>query len=257
MSASEESLPRTLPRLLVVDDDEPARRLLSTLLARQGFEVVEASDGVEALEWLEKAGSFVAMVLDLMMPRLDGRGVVEQVRTRYPDLPVVVCTAASPSAYAGLDSTVVRAVIRKPFEIDELITTVVTVAGKKPPSVKVLIVDDDFRARYVMRAFIGPAEISEAERGLDTFAIIRRSRPDVILLDLMLPDTSGEDLLRQLRTDPETTDIPVIVVTSRRLDEPGDREVLLRLASGIIYKGDLSRETLVTAVRGAVGQLPP
>lgn len=250
-----EQLPRTQPRLLVVDDDEPARRLITTLLVRQGFEIVEAGDGEEGIHHLGKSGPFAAIVLDLMMPRIDGRGVIAHIREHHPDLPVVVCTAAGPTAYHDLDGTIVRGVIRKPFDIDELTATISAVAGKRPPQVKVLIVDDDFRARYVMRAFMGPAEISEAERGGDTFALIRRSRPDVILLDLMLPDTPGEELLVQLRQDPETADIPVIVVTSRRLDEPADRAVLLRQASGIIYKGDLSRETLATAVRLAVSGL--
>lgn len=241
-----------LPRLLVVDDDEPARRLLTTLLSRQGFEIIEAVDGADAILQLDSNGPFAAVVLDLMMPRVTGRGVVDHIRAHHPELPVVVCTAAGPTAYTDLDGTIVRGVIRKPFDIEELIATVSALAGKKPAPVKVLIVDDDFRARYVMRAFMGPADISEAERGGDTFALIRRSRPDVILLDLMLPDTPGEDLLLQLREDPETASIPVIVVTSRRLDEPSHRAALLRQASGIIYKGDLSRETLAAAVRGAV-----
>lgn len=247
-----EQLPKTPPRLLVVDDDEPARRLIATLLARQGFEIVEGADGEEGISRLGTSGPFAAVVLDLMMPRVDGRGVIAHIREHHPHLPVVVCTAAGPTAFHDLDGTIVRGVIRKPFDIDELTATISAVAGKETPQVKVLIVDDDFRARYVMRAFMGPAEISEAERGGDTFALIRRSRPDVILLDLMLPDTSGEDLLMQLRQDPETADIPVIVVTSRRLDEPADRAALLRQASGIIYKGDLSRETLGAAVRVAV-----
>ncbi|HEY0141253.1 MAG TPA: response regulator [Thermoanaerobaculia bacterium] len=244
--------PRPWPRLLVVDDDEPARRLIATLLSRHGFEIVEAVDGEDAIRQLETSGPFVAIVLDLMMPRMDGRGVIAYVREEQPQLPVIVCTAADPATYRDLDGTIVRGVIRKPFDIDELTATIAAVAGRMPPRVKVLIVDDDFRARYVLRAFIGPAEISEAERGRDTFALIRRSRPDVILLDLMLPDTPGEDLLLQLREDPETTDIPVIVVTSRRFEEPADRAALLRQASGIIYKGDLSRETLAAAVQGAV-----
>lgn len=248
----DDSSPRSLPRLLIVDDDEPARRLITTLLSRQGFEIVEAIDGAEAIDLLRSGVSFSAVVLDLMMPKVDGRGVIAHVGQHHRDVPVIVCTAAGPTAYNDLDGTVVRGVIRKPFDIEELTATISAVAGRKPSPVKVLIIDDDFRARYVMRAFIGPAEVSEAERASDTFDLIRRSRPDVILLDLMLPDTPGEDLLTQLRTDPETRDIPVIVVTSRRLDEPSHREALLRQASGIIYKGDLSRETLTAAVRGAV-----
>jgi len=145
----------------------------------------------------------------------------------------------------------VKAVVRKPFDIDEFSALVGSLAGGAAAPTRVLVVDDDMRARYVMRAFLDTAEVTEAESGEAAFDLISRTRPDVVFLDLVMPGMPGEEFLHKLRQATETSDIPVFVVTSRTLGD-GDRQELLRYAAGIIYKGDLSRDTIQQAVQSVL-----
>ena len=84
----------TMPRVLVADDDPQMRRLIRSVLQREGFEIVEASDGLDALDAIERGGVDL-VILDLEMPRLDGLGVLDELRAqvRTATLPVIVLTA--------------------------------------------------------------------------------------------------------------------------------------------------------------------
>jgi DNA-binding response OmpR family regulator len=86
-------------KVLVADDDRQMRRLVRMILERDGYLVVEASDGLDALEAIE-SGQFDLMILDLDMPRLDGIGVLEELRARVvtSSLPVIVLTARTGEA---------------------------------------------------------------------------------------------------------------------------------------------------------------
>lgn len=108
--------------ILVVDDDEMIRNLVATVLRRHGFEVDRAVDGLEALERV-KENRYAVILLDLMMPRLDGLAFLDRVREeipreRYPM--VLVMSAASDALLRQLDPALVQGIIRKPFDISEL-----------------------------------------------------------------------------------------------------------------------------------------
>jgi DNA-binding response OmpR family regulator len=110
-------------RALIVDDDDSIRRMVCKLLVREGFDVDEARDGVEAIEKL-KEQDYEVVVLDLMMPRIDGFGVVEYLRTEQPGMidRIVVMTAFDDSARKRL--TAGCRVLAKPFDISELMMNV-------------------------------------------------------------------------------------------------------------------------------------
>jgi CheY-like chemotaxis protein len=118
-------------RVLVADDDAANRRVLSQLLQSHGHEVITAQDGVEALERLA-AARFDAVVVDLQMPRLGGRGVYEEVRRREPDLArrfVFVTGDDVRAASHDFLESVPQPAVRKPYEIAELLAAVEAVAG--------------------------------------------------------------------------------------------------------------------------------
>jgi CheY-like chemotaxis protein len=241
VSTAEHSKP-----ILVVEDDIPTQFLFKALLTRYGHTVEIAQSGAEGIARLRE-GDYALVILDLMMPGVSGIEVIDALRESGRSIPVIVCTAAGPIVTKGLDERVVRAIIRKPFEIDELTATVAALlpaaAAPAPPS-RILVIDDDSNARYVMRAFLGgDTDVSEAETGDGAVDLIRKNRPDIVFLDLMLPGVSGEEVLRRLHETVETRDLPVVIVTSRKLDED-ERATLLKHATAVIYKGDLSRETL-------------
>jgi len=123
-----------------------------------------------------------------------------------------------------------------------------------PRRLRILVIDDDETARYTMRTFATRpgAEIIEAENGLEGLAKAVSDQPDLILLDLMMPGIGGHEVLQRLKGDPATANIPVLIVTSRFINEDEKRQILSK-ALGVIYKGDLSREIVTRAIDGALG----
>jgi CheY-like chemotaxis protein len=108
-------------RVLVADDDRSIRQLVSTIVRREGFPVDCAADGAEAIEFL-KQHEYAVILLDLMMPRIDGFGVIEHLRLNPPRTkPVLlVISAYADQKFKEVDPEVVAGVIRKPFEVADL-----------------------------------------------------------------------------------------------------------------------------------------
>jgi len=119
-----------VPRVLVADDEDAIRTLLHRVLRRAGFDPIEAIDGQAAIEQLD-ASRFDAIVLDLMMPRVDGFGVVEHLIETQPDMleKTLVITAFPRTALQGRMHHLCS-ILSKPFEIEELITIVRDCAAK-------------------------------------------------------------------------------------------------------------------------------
>ena|SRR5438552_2583307 len=111
-------------RVLVVDDDENIRRLEKRVLERSGFEVQQAADGREAIDQIDSDG-FAAVVLDLMMPYVDGFGVIEHMARTNPAMmsKTVIATAFPRDATSRQLDDVCRVIV-KPFDIEQLISAV-------------------------------------------------------------------------------------------------------------------------------------
>lgn len=108
-------------RVLVADDDQAIRQLVCTIVQREGLDVDCVADGAEAIEKL-KTHEYAVVLLDLMMPRVDGFGVIEFVRTHPPlHKPVIlVITAYADQRFKEVDPNIVAGVVRKPFEVADL-----------------------------------------------------------------------------------------------------------------------------------------
>jgi putative nucleotidyltransferase with HDIG domain len=112
-------------RILVVDDEEPIREIVASMLGTAGYACKQAASGMEALAVLTSGEEFELMLSDLMMADLDGIGLLERTKEKYPDMPVVMVTAVH-------DISVALAAIRngaydyllKPFEREQLLNTV-------------------------------------------------------------------------------------------------------------------------------------
>ncbi len=113
--------------ILIVDDDEPTQNLLRAVLRRCGYASEMASNGREAMARLQ-AKTYAAVILDMMMPEVGGHEVLAFLGTTFSPVPVIVCSAAAPTALAGFDPAIVRAIVRKPFDIDQLVAAVTGIA---------------------------------------------------------------------------------------------------------------------------------
>ena len=116
-------------QILVVDDDSEIRTLIGAALSREGFECEFASAGDEAVEKLNSR-KYALILLDLMMPRIDGQGVMNHMRFSGMDTPIVVVTAAGQGRIDALSPVRVKAVLTKPFELSELVDIVSAIVKK-------------------------------------------------------------------------------------------------------------------------------
>lgn len=136
--------------LLVVDDDHAIRRLLARIGERAGFDVDTARDGEEALDLLRRKPYEIAIV-DLMMPRVSGYELVQQISALTPRPAVIVATAMANSDVANLDDSMVRRVIRKPFDIQTvaqaLIETARRIAEERAAAPEPMMTDETIRMR--------------------------------------------------------------------------------------------------------------
>jgi CheY-like chemotaxis protein len=113
------------PRALIVDDDEPIRVMLAAIVRQSGFAVETARDGQEAIERLKK-GTFQVILLDLMMPRVNGYDVLQHIRTHHPDLlaRTIVATAVPERELQRDLTTPVFKVHMKPFDVPQLMADI-------------------------------------------------------------------------------------------------------------------------------------
>lgn len=115
-------------RVLVVDDEPAIRALVTKIIQRAGLAVEGARDGAEAITMLD-AAEYAVVVVDLMMPNVDGHGVIAHIKSRpKPHPAVIVISAADPAALRRLDGSMVHSIIRKPFDIDVLADLVLAAA---------------------------------------------------------------------------------------------------------------------------------
>lgn len=107
-------------RVLVVDDEPAIRALVTKIVERQGFPVDSARDGADAIEKLQSQ-HYGVVVVDLMMPNVDGYGLIEYIKQRGGTYPAIIVVSAGDSAsLRRLDGSMVHSIVRKPFDIDVL-----------------------------------------------------------------------------------------------------------------------------------------
>ena len=116
--------------VLVVEDDSNSRYSITIALERKDFPVIVAEDGAEALQWL-KTTDFCAVILDLVMPKVDGYAVIRYVLENKPHIPIIVVTGLRPDELSGVDRRVVVNVLFKPFDPKELANRVIELCSPK------------------------------------------------------------------------------------------------------------------------------
>ena len=126
-------MPRTV---LIVEDDEPTQLLLAAVMRRAGLPTVIARNGQAAIDLIETRNDIACIILDLMMPEVDGRAVISYMAAGQHRIPIIVCTAALPRITPEFDPEIIRAVVRKPFDIEHLMTTVTELVDSGDPTLR-------------------------------------------------------------------------------------------------------------------------
>jgi signal transduction histidine kinase/DNA-binding response OmpR family regulator len=237
--------------ILVIDDDPTARELISEQLAAEGFAVATAAGGLDGLKRARELKP-LAITLDVMMPDLDGWSVLAALRQdpQLAEIPVIMVTILDEQR-RGM-ALGVAGYLTKPIDRDRL-RTAVRRLRTPARSARVLLVDDDELARRRIRFWLEAEQwsVDEAESGRTALARIAAAQPDVILLDLMMPEMDGFELVAALQTDALGRDIPVIVITALDLSEQ-DRARLNSGIESVLVKNDFRPEELVRRIRRLV-----
>jgi PAS domain S-box-containing protein len=239
--------------VLVVDDDPAARDMLTRYLAREGYHVVTAADGQEALRLVKQVRPR-AVTLDVMMPGMDGWAVLTALKAdpELADIPVIIVSIIDDKnlghALGASDY------LTKPLERDRLLETVRRRCGGT--SGPILVAEDEPATRDMLRRVLekGGWTVVEAGNGREALDIVTRQRPALVLLDLMMPEMDGFEFLDEMRQRPELQSIPVVVLTAKDLTEE-DRLFLngSLLLSGcvkrVLQKGNFSLDILLREIR--------
>jgi signal transduction histidine kinase/DNA-binding response OmpR family regulator len=247
--------PSTLIRnsVLVIDDDPIARDLIGRFLSREGFYVIKAANGKEGLQLANQIRPNV-ILLDVMMPEMDGWSVLSALKT-HPDLfkiPVVMATIVSEKnkGYAlGVSDYLL-----KPINRDQLAAVLQKYRSVEPAST-VLIVEDDPDTRYMLRRQLEKEgwQVREAMNGRQALQEIAAQQPELIVLDLMMPEMDGFAVVNELRKHPAWDSIPVIVITAKQLTM-AECQQLSGNVEKIFQKGAYDRKTFLTYVRRLISE---
>ena len=234
-------------KILVIDDEESVRALLKNYLTRMGYQVTLASSGKEGL-LLAKQQHFDAITLDIMMPDMDGWAVLSTLKTdpKLTNIPVIIVSMVEEqnlsSSLGAVDYLV------KPINRVQLATVLQKYDIGKTAN-QVLVIEDDNTIREMMGRMLIKAgcQVTQAENGFIALQVIEKQQPDIILLDLMMPEMDGFEFVKRLRQNPNWTQIPVIVLTAKDITTE-DRMQLHGHVQTLFQKSAYHRDKLLTEI---------
>jgi CheY-like chemotaxis protein len=241
-------------KVLVVDDDPTTLNLLAKTLDREGYHVISARNGAEALTLARKYKP-KAITLDVLMPQMDGWGALKEIKAdpELRDIPVIVVTVLNERGMAiplGAADFMTKPVDRV------RLAAILRDHCAGATSASILIVEDDPATQEALCRSLGSMGYAaytaiNGRTGLDWLA--NHPIPSLILLDLMMPEMDGFEFLRELRQRPAFVDIPVIVVTAKELTAE-DRRILTGQIERVIPKDQEYLTELAIAVRGRLAR---
>jgi signal transduction histidine kinase/CheY-like chemotaxis protein len=235
--------------VLVIDDDPSACELMVRSLSKEGFRVLTATEGVDGLRLAREAHPHV-ITLDVLMPGMDGWSVLRELKAdpKLASIPVIMITMADDrsTGYALGASDY----LTKPIDRERLAASV---QRYRHGSQAVLVVEDDDDTREMMvRTLANDGwTVREAANGLVALDRVREAIPELILLDLMMPEMDGFEFISHLRENEAWHSIPVVVLTAKDIT-PEDHLRLQGNVRKVFRKASYSRDELVEEIRAAI-----
>jgi len=234
--------------VLVIDDDRDACELLARSLTKEGFRVVTAASGDEGLRAARQHKPDV-ITLDVLMPGMDGWAVLKTLKSdaQVARIPVVMVSMVDGGdmgrALGAADY------LPKPIDRERLSAVLRRFRGPQTPCPAVVI-EDDPASREVLRRTLEQDgwRVCEATNGKEGLELLRGGTPDLILLDLMMPEMDGFEFVDAVRSNLAWAQIPIVVVTARDLSVE-ERERLEGHVRKVLQKGVLSRDALAREIR--------
>ncbi len=256
------------PSILVVEDDPAVAKLLALYLTQEGYTVVHASDGEEAVEKAKEIKPF-AITLDIMLPRIDGWEVLKKLKS-FPatrDIPVIIVSIIeNPTLGFSLGAV---DYFTKPIDRQGLIESLrkysVTDTHARKPTTFLVIepglepglepsAKGSMEPNIATRERIGTILVEErfgvikTDSGEEGLSLAVEIQPDLILIDLMLEKISGIETIHRLKQHPTAKNIPILLFSSRELTQE-EKQILDGQVREILYQGPSLKEALIEEVR--------
>ena len=218
-------------------------------LEREGFHTAPAMNGQQALEMV-RALKPVAITLDVMMPGMDGWSVLSALKSdpETAEIPVIVVSIIDDKnlGYAlGAAEYLTKPIDRERFS--QVMNKYRCVAGDCP----VLIIEDDEAVRHTLRSVIERHgwSVLEAANGVIALEVMAKEKPELIILDLIMPEMDGFEFSEEMRKNEEWRSIPVIILTSKDLT-PEERDRLNGNVNRVLRKQGFAMPDLLREIQG-------
>jgi CheY-like chemotaxis protein len=241
--------------VLLIEDDPRSVELLTLYLESGGFEVVTCGDGLAGMEAARRLRP-AAIVLDIMLPDLSGWDFLgllkgDETTARIPVVIVSMLDDRGKGLALGAADYLV-----KPVSRDDLLATLrpIIAARVGDGSRKVLTIDDDPVAIKLIETVLGEQgfTVVAALSGAEGVQAAQTERPNLIILDLLMPGTDGFEVVERLRADPSTAEIPIVILTAKTI-APDERERLAAHVAHLAAKASFSPAEFVELVRRFCG----
>ncbi|CUW39307.1 putative Signal transduction histidine kinase [Magnetospirillum sp. XM-1] len=237
-----------LPLVLVIDDDAVARDLLGRFLEENGFRARFAADGPLGLE-MARSLKPAAITLDVMMPGMDGWSVLTALKTdpELAAIPVIMVSVVENQALGYALGA--HHFMSKPIDRDQL-AAVLSRFKDRGPIERILVVEDDHTNREMLRRMLAKEgwSVVEAANGRIALDRVAEAPPDLILLDLMMPEMDGFEFVAELRGHAEWHAIPVVVLTAKDINQE-DRDRLAGCVQKVLQKGSADKDSLLAELK--------
>jgi signal transduction histidine kinase/CheY-like chemotaxis protein len=225
--------------VLVIEDNPETARVMESYLRNTEFQPILAGNVAQAEVWTARHTP-AAVVSDIYLGDDQAWGFLARLKERLPEVPILVS-----SIYEESEAAISRGAsvfLSKPIDRKALLRELRRLTAQTGTR-RLLLVDDNDVARYILREILDQAwlEIEEASTGTAALASIRENAPDALILDLLMPDMSGFDVLRELRSDARTQGLPVLIYTSKVLTET-EKLRLEGWQAGVVRKENVSTQ---------------
>ncbi len=253
MEAAPAPYQHTKRQILLIEDNPDMVDQFRRALQREGFDIFTASIPLEA-EAMASGLHPTIIIMDVNFSNGQGWGILGKIKARDDtfDIPVVVVTLSNERDRAA-DMGAYR-FIQRPFTPDELLEAVQDAEAESRIE-RILIIDDDPESVRLLAQLLdeqGHYRVFSAGSGSEGIAMVARRRPNLVILDLRMPGKDGFQVVEELRNNPETATIPILVVTGDTLTT-SERERLMNLA--VLHKGNISADEYRQFMDGVRGYL--
>ena len=240
--------------VLVIDDDPAARDLMQRYLAREHVNALTAASGEEGLRMAREQRCDL-ITLDVLMPGMDGWAVLQALKSDPVtcDIPVVVVSILEDRNLGY--SLGAAEFLTKPIDRDRLLNVLRRYQCENPPC-PVLIVEDDDATRRLLANLLSRDgwRVVEAQNGVDALHVLSREKPELIILDLMMPEMNGFEFAAAMRASTEWREIPILVITAKDVTAD-DRRRLNGQVEQILAKTGAGPEALFGEIRQMVKRI--